>query len=73
MLDNTLKDFRPLVYVVNNYDRNYKVGEVKLLICIFNLLNQQDKPGARQLLNSLIKYADSDKINPSKYLERNFT
>ncbi|HKM92238.1 MAG TPA: glycoside hydrolase family 2 TIM barrel-domain containing protein, partial [Prolixibacteraceae bacterium] len=75
-LDKTQADFRPIVQVIDNFERNLKlgvifeckVGEGKLLVCSCNLLNQQDKPEARQLLSSLLKYASSKDFNPIKSL-----
>jgi Glycosyl hydrolases family 2, sugar binding domain/Glycosyl hydrolases family 2/Glycosyl hydrolases family 2, TIM barrel domain len=72
ILDNTPKDYRPLVQVVDNIERNHKlglifefsVGKGKLLVCMSDLKKIQDKPEARQLYSSILKYMSSDKFKP---------
>ncbi|MEI8225491.1 MAG: sugar-binding domain-containing protein [Bacteroidota bacterium] len=76
ILDNTPKDYRPLVQVVDNIERNHKlglifefaVGKGKLLVCMSNLKAIQDKPEGRQLYNSILQYISSDKFNPAQAL-----
>jgi hypothetical protein len=76
ILDNTPKDYRPLVQVVDNIERNHKLGLIfefsvgngKLLVCMSDLKKIQDKPEARQLYSSILKYMSSDKFNPSQAL-----
>ena len=76
ILDNTPKDYRPLVQVVDNIERNHKlglifefaVGKGKLLVCMSDLKVIQDKPEARQLYSSMLKYMSSDKFNPTQAL-----
>lgn len=76
ILDNTPKDYRPLIQVVDNIERNHKLGLVfefavgkgKLLICMSNLRTIQDKPEGRQLYSSILRYMVSDKFNPSQHL-----
>jgi hypothetical protein len=77
VLDNTPADFRPLVQVIDNFERNHKLGVIfeckvgkgKLLVYSCNLLNQQDKPEARQLLHSLLEYAGSKNFSPTETLD----
>jgi hypothetical protein len=72
ILDNTPKNYRPLVQVVDNIERNHKLGLIfefsagkgKILICMSNLSAIQDKPEGRQLYSSILKYMSSDKFNP---------
>ncbi len=72
ILDNTPADYRPTVQVIDNFERNHKlglifeakVGKGKLLVCAIDLLRQQDKPEARQLLYSLLQYVGSEKFRP---------
>lgn len=72
ILDNTPADYRPTVQVIDNFERNHKlglifearVGKGKLLVCAIDLLGHQDKPEARQLLHSLLQYVGSDKFRP---------
>ena len=76
ILDNGPKDYFPLVQVVDNVERNHKlglifefsVGKGKLLVCMSDLRTIQDKPEARQLYSSILKYLSSDKFNPSQSL-----
>jgi hypothetical protein len=74
ILDNTPADYRPIVQVVDNIERNhklglifeFKVGKGKLLVCMSQLKAIQDKPEGRQLYGSILKYISSDKFNPSQ-------
>lgn len=76
ILDNAPKDYFPLVQVVDNFERNHKlglifefaVGKGKLLVCMSDLLSVQDKPEARQLYSSILKYMSSGNFNPSQNL-----
>jgi hypothetical protein len=73
ILNNTPADYRPLVQVVDNVERNHKlglifefaVGKGKLLVCMSDLKVIQDKPEGRQLYRSILNYMTSDKFNPS--------
>jgi hypothetical protein len=63
--------------VIDNFERNHKlslvfetrVGRGKLLICAIDLLGLQDKPEARQLLHSLLRYVDSPAFAPKAELD----
>ncbi|MGC1390303.1 MAG: sugar-binding domain-containing protein [Bacteroidales bacterium] len=76
ILDNAPKDYRPLVQVIDNIERNHKlglifeftVGKGKLLVCMSDLKRIQNKPEGRQLYSSILKYMSSDKFNPSQTL-----
>jgi Beta-galactosidase/beta-glucuronidase len=76
ILDNTPKDYRPLVQVVDNIERNHKLGLIfefaigkgKLLVCMSDLKAIRNKPEGRQLYSSILKYMSSDKFNPSQAL-----
>jgi hypothetical protein len=76
ILDNTPKDYRPLVQVVDNIERNHKlglifeftVGKGKLLVCMSDLKAIKNKPEGRQLYTSILKYMSSDKFIPSQML-----
>jgi len=75
--DDTPDDYRPMVQVVDNFVRNSKlgliaetkVGKGKLLICAIDLFSHQDKPEARQLLHSLLRYVDSEAFAPESELD----
>ncbi len=76
ILDNTPDYFRPIVQVVDNFERNHKLGVVfeckvgrgKLLVCSAALQNQQQYPEARQLLYSIQKYMKSEEFMPQHCL-----
>jgi hypothetical protein len=76
ILDDTPARYRPIVQVIDNFARNHKlglifetrVGKGKLLVCAIGLLNLQDKPEARQLYHSLLRYVASDAFAPAEDL-----
>ncbi len=76
ILDNTPKDYRPLVQVIDNIDRNHKlglifefaVGKGKLLVCMTDLKAVHNRPEGRQLYSSILRYMSSDKFQPSTQL-----
>jgi hypothetical protein len=76
ILDNAPVDYRPLVQVVDNIERNHKlglifefaVGQGKLLVCMSDLLSITYKPEARQLYSSILRYMSSDKFTPAHKL-----
>jgi hypothetical protein len=80
ILDKAPEGFKPLVQVIDNFERNHKLGTIiecqvgkgRLIVCSFNLLKQQDKPEARQLLQSILKYMESDKFKPAQVLDIEF-
>ncbi|MEI7732816.1 MAG: sugar-binding domain-containing protein [Verrucomicrobiota bacterium] len=76
ILDDTPANFRPLVQVIDNFERNHKLGVLfearvgagKLLVCTSDLPGMSDRPEARQLLSSLVFYAGSEQFNPAPEL-----
>jgi hypothetical protein len=73
LLDETPADFRPLLQVIDNYDRNAKLGTIfearvgkgKLLVCAMDLdTDLANRPVARQLRYSLITYAAGTEFVP---------
>jgi hypothetical protein len=72
ILDNTDPSYRPIVQVIDNLERNHKlgmifefrVGQGKLLVCAADLPYILDKPEALSLYNSLIAYINSKDFNP---------
>jgi hypothetical protein len=72
ILDETPADYKPLVQTIDNFGRNHKLGMIfetkygkgSALICAIDLLNLQDKPEARQLYYSILRYVNSDKFSP---------
>jgi hypothetical protein len=76
ILDNAPKNYRPLVQVVDNVERNHKLGLIfefaigkgKLLVCMSDLKVIQNKPEGRQLYSAILRYMSSDKFKPSQAL-----
>ena len=77
ILDDTPAGYRPIVQAIDNFERNHKLGLIfetrigrgKLLVCAIDLLGHQDKPEARQLLHSLLRYVDSAAFAPKAKLD----
>jgi hypothetical protein len=77
ILDEAPHDYRPIVQVIDNFDRNHKlgllfetkVGKGSMLICPIDLPNHQDKPEARQLLHSLLRYMNSSAFKPQTEID----
>jgi hypothetical protein len=77
MFDDTPADYRPMVQVIDNFVTNHKlgliaetkVGKGRMLICSIDLLGHQDKPEARQLLHSLLRYVGSAAFAPKAELD----
>jgi hypothetical protein len=75
--DETPDDYRPIVQVIDNFIRNHKLGLIaetkvgpgKMLVCAIDLPGHQDKPEARQLLHSLLRYVDSPAFAPRAELD----
>lgn len=73
ILDNAPTGYKPLVQVVDNIERNHKLGLIfefqtgdgKLLVCMSNLAAIQDKPEGRQLYQSVFDYMKSEDFQPS--------
>jgi hypothetical protein len=78
ILDSTAASYRPVVQVIDNINRNhklglileYKVGKGKLLVCMSKLPAIQDKPEARQLYNSILNYMQSEHFVPKTEIGR---
>lgn len=76
ILDFTSAGYQPIVQVIDNLERNhklglifeFKVGKGKLLVCMSQLNQIMDKPEAVQLYQSMIIYMDSDNFNPDHSL-----
>jgi len=72
ILDAAPAEYRPIVQTIDNFQRNHKLGLIfecrvdggKLLICSMDVAGQQKHPEARQMLSSLISYAESADFNP---------
>ena len=73
VLDNFAKDYRPIVQVIDNIERNHKLGLVmewkvgagKLLVCMSDLEKASKYPEGRAFYESVIDYMRSADFNPS--------
>ena len=76
IMDGTPKSLKPIVQVIDNVERNHKlgllfeckVGAGSLLVCMADLAAVQDKPEARQFYKSLLDYVASDSFAPTHKL-----
>jgi hypothetical protein len=72
IIDNIGNDYKPIVQVIDNMERNHKLGMIfefkigkgKLLICMSRLTDNLDIPEVRQLYKSILSYMSSTKFNP---------
>ncbi len=77
ILDGMPAGYRPLVQVIDNYERAHKLGAVfearvgggELLVSSIDLIGQQDKPEARQLMHSLLRYMNSERFAPATEMD----
>jgi hypothetical protein len=78
ILNDTPKDFRPIVQLIDNFSRNDKLGNVfeakvgngKLLACSIDLAKDlEQRPAARQMLHSLCAYMASDAFAPATEMD----
>ena len=73
ILDRLNSDYKPLVQVIDNIERNHKLGLIfefavdkgKLLVCMADLETLLDYPEGRALYESVIRYMDSNAFQPS--------
>ena len=76
MLDNTGKDFRPIVQVIDNIERNHKLGLIfefqigkgKLLVCMADLEAASSYPEGRAFYRSVLQYLTSEDFAPKTYI-----
>lgn len=72
ILDNTNSDYRPIVQVIDNIERNHKLGLVfefavgkgRLLVCMADLDTASAYPEGRQFYRSLLEYMTSKDFAP---------
>jgi hypothetical protein len=77
ILDAMPAGFRPIVQVIDNYERAHELAILfeprtsggKLLVCSIDLAGQHEKPQARQLLHSLLRHVNSDPFTPPTVLD----
>ncbi len=80
-MQDTPKELRPFIQVIDSYDNNQKLGigfeanvnGGKLLVLSLDTEKKMDeRPATRQLLESVDKYVKSDKFNPQVKVEESF-
>lgn len=72
MLDNTAPDYRPIVQVIDNVERNHKLGLVfefavgkgKLLVVMSDLDKASEHPEGKQFYLSVLRYMTSKSFAP---------
>ena len=72
ILDNLPHDYRPIVQVIDNIERNHRLGLVsefavgkgRLVICMSDLEGVQDYPEGRQFYHSLLRYMQGGEFLP---------
>lgn len=78
ILDDYPEDFRPIVYLIDDWFTNRKLGLVyearvgngKLLVCSADLQNDLDRrPAAAQFRQSLVEYMASDRFAPVRQID----
>lgn len=75
--DATAAEYRPIVQMVDNFERNHKlgilfegnVGEGKLMICTCRLSQIADRAEVKQFTKSLLDYVTSDEFAPAGTLD----
>lgn len=73
ILDRLPNEYRPIVQVIDNIERNHKLGLLfefkvekgKLMVCMSDLKSTWDKPEAQQFYKSIMQYMNSQDFNPS--------
>ena len=77
ILDNLPRDYRPIVQVIDNIERNHRLGLVcefaigkgKLLICMSDLQRTLDFPEGRQFYHSLLRYMQGEAFAPKMQIK----
>lgn len=77
ILDHTDKRYRPIVQIIDNIDRNHKLGMLfefqvgagKLFISMANLIPNLNQPEVRQLYYSMLQYVSSDDFAPQQSIQ----
>ena len=76
VLDKFPAGYKPIVQIIDNVERNHKlglvfelaVGQGKLLVCMADLEAVADRPEVRQFCRSMLDYMETDAFNPSTRL-----
>lgn len=77
ILDHTPHEFRPIVQMIDNFERNHKLGILyeanvlngKLLVCTARLSEILEYPEVQSFTKSIINYALSDDFAPTYFLD----
>ena len=78
MVLDALKGYKPIVQVIDNVERNHRLGLVfefavgkgKLLVCCSDLESTLEYPEGRQFYKSLLDYMRSDDFKPSVSIDK---
>ena len=77
-MDDFPHEFRPLVYIIDDWFKNRKlgmlfegkVGKGKLMVCSADLeTDLANRPSVAQFRQSLLEYMASDKFNPQSEVD----
>ena len=77
ILDNMPADYRPIVQVIDNIERNHRLGLVfefavgkgRLLVCMSDLEQASERVEGRQFYLSLLRYMHSPNFNPQTHFD----
>ena len=75
-MDKMTKDYRPLVQVIDNVERNHRlalffepnIGTGTVFVCMSDLRETQQYPESRHLLRSILEYMQSEDFKPATTL-----
>ncbi len=78
ILDSTHSNYLPIVQVIDNLERNHKLGLIfefkvgggKLLVCMAQLPKVSNQPAAAQLYHSILNYMNSENFTPQFSISR---
>ena len=78
MILDALEDYKPIVQVIDNVERNHRLGLVfefsvgkgSLLVCCSDLEQVQDRPEGRQFYSALLNYMRSTDFHPQTALSQ---
>ena len=78
MILDALRGYKPIVQVIDNVERNHRLGLVfefaagkgKLLVCCSDLESVLDYPEGRQFYKAILDYMRSDDFRPSVELDK---
>lgn len=80
-MQDTPKELRPFIQVIDSYDKNEKLGigfEAKvnggklIVLAVDTQKDMENRPATRQLLKSIDAYVKSDKFNPRVEVDESF-